>query len=146
MNTVSLLGRLTKDLEIKFDKNGKKYSKFTLAVRRTNKNNDGIYPADFIPCVIFGDYVEILKKYTSKGCLIGVEGNLVSAMLKNEESTKFYLSLHITNVTFVESNKKSSEINLNSNSQLNDDINKTTIEMTNDINSPYVISDDELPF
>ncbi len=73
MNKVEILGRLTKDVEVRESKSkGVKYGLFTLAVnRKSNKEQ-----TDFIDCVCFGKLVDIISKYVQKGNRLIVEGEL----------------------------------------------------------------------
>ena len=63
MNKVILIGRVTKDIELKTTASGKSVASFTLAVNRERKNADGNYEADFINCVAYGQQAETIGKY-----------------------------------------------------------------------------------
>lgn len=72
MNLVVLIGRLTRDPELKFGQSGKAYSKFSLAVDNPFKKGE----ADFINCVAFGKTAELIGEYLRKGKKVGVTGRL----------------------------------------------------------------------
>ena len=72
MNNVSLIGRLTKDVEERRTQNGTPVASFTLAVNR-RKKEDG---ADFIPCIAWDKAAETIAKYVHKGDLFGVTGHI----------------------------------------------------------------------
>lgn len=72
MNIVVLIGRLTRDPELKFGQSGKAYSKFALAVDNPFKKGE----ADFINCVAFGKTAELIGEYLRKGKKVGVNGRL----------------------------------------------------------------------
>lgn len=72
MNKAFLIGRLTKDIEVKSTQSGKAVTSFTLAVDRRNKD-DG---ADFINCVAWGNTAEVMGRYLSKGRKIALEGHI----------------------------------------------------------------------
>ena len=72
MNKLELMGRLTKDVELKKGKNDKEYAVFTLAIPR--KENKEI--TDFVDCVAFGKLAEALQKYTEKGNRLIVTGSI----------------------------------------------------------------------
>ena len=86
MNKVELLGRLTKDVEIK--EGGKiKYGVFTLAVKRPFAK-EGSTDVDFIDCVIFGKPLEPLAKYTKKGTQIIVCGSIQNSNYEGKDGSK----------------------------------------------------------
>lgn len=76
MNKVILVGRLTRDSEIKSTNSGKTVANFNLAVDRRFKNKDGQKEADFINCQAWGKTAELLGQYTQKGSRIGVVGRM----------------------------------------------------------------------
>ena len=76
MNRVILLGRLTKDPEIRYTTNGKVVATFTLAVDREFKNDKGEREADFINCVVWGKAAELIGNSCVKGHRLCVEGRL----------------------------------------------------------------------
>ena len=76
MNKVILVGRLTRDSEIKNTTTGKTVANFNLAVDRRFKNKDGQKEADFINCQAWGKTAELLGQYTQKGSRIGVVGRM----------------------------------------------------------------------
>lgn len=76
MNKVFLIGRVTKDTELKTTTSGKSVTSFTLAVNRDRRNADGNYEADFINCVAFGQQAETIGKYVRKGDKFSVIGKM----------------------------------------------------------------------
>ena len=82
MNTVILLGNITKDIELRATSSGKEVASFSLAVRRDNENTD------FIPCTAFGKTAELLSKYCSKGSKISVEGSLRQNTYTDKDGNK----------------------------------------------------------
>lgn len=75
-NRIFLLGRLTKDPEIRYTTNGKVVATFTLAVDRDFKNEKGEREADFISCVVWGKAAELIGNSCAKGHRLCVEGRL----------------------------------------------------------------------
>ena len=67
MNLVALLGRTTKDIELRYSQSGMAVAKFTLAVNRAYKKQGEERQADFISCITFGKTAETLGKYVDKG-------------------------------------------------------------------------------
>ena len=76
MNRINLVGRLTKDSELKYTPNGVAVCSFTLAVDRNFKNGQGEREADFIPVVVYRQLAELCAEYLSKGKLAGIDGRL----------------------------------------------------------------------
>lgn len=78
MNKVMLMGRITRDLEMKRMNNQDKtaYLQFTIAINREYKNNNDGYDADFISCNAFGKTAEFVNKHFGKGRLILIEGSI----------------------------------------------------------------------
>ena len=76
MNKIMLIGRLTKDPELRYTQSGSAVASFTLAVNRRFANQNGEREADFINCVAFNKQAENLCRFIKKGGQIGVEGKL----------------------------------------------------------------------
>lgn len=76
MNNVVIVGRLTKDPELKYLTSGTAVATFTLAINRDYKNKDGSTPVDFIPVEIMGKPAEFVANYITKGRLVGVQGSI----------------------------------------------------------------------
>ena len=94
MNRVVLMGRLTRDPEIRYTQgdNPMCIARYTLAVDRRfsrNGNNDG-NNADFIPCVVFGKSAEFTEKYLKKGTKIAVSGRIQTGSYTNKDGVKVY--------------------------------------------------------
>lgn len=119
MNRVILMGRLTKDPDIRYSQGEKStaIARFALAVDRKFKQ-DGQPTADFINCLAFGKRAEFMEKYCRKGTKLVVEGSWQTGNYTNKDGNKVY-----TNDCLVEScefaESKSSEQNNNSSNQNN---------------------------
>ena len=94
MNRVILMGRLTRDPEIRYSQGEQStaIARYTLAVdRRFSRNNgDGQQTADFIGCVAFGRSAEFAEKYLRKGIKIAVQGRIQTGSYTNREGQKVY--------------------------------------------------------
>lgn len=90
MNVVSLVGRLTRDVELRYTPNGTAYGRFTLAVNRRITNQIGVREADFISCVIWNKAAENLANYTRKGSQIGIQGRIQTGSYENQQGQKVY--------------------------------------------------------
>ena len=92
MNKVILIGRLTRDPEVRYSQgeNATAIARYTLAVdRRFNRNNDD-QTADFINCVAFGRSGEFAEKYLHKGTKIAVTGRIQTGSYTNKDGVKVY--------------------------------------------------------
>lgn len=91
MNNVSLTGRLTRDVELRYTQGSNlAVGKFSIAVQRERKNAEGKYDVDFINCVAFGKTAEALVNYTGKGKLIGVVGRIQTGNYTDKDGKKVY--------------------------------------------------------
>ena len=104
MNTCSLVGRLTKDPEIKNTQNGTTICNLTIAVDRPFKNANGEREADFINCVAFNTTASFIGKYFTKGKKIGVTGSIQTRSYTGDDGVKKYFTEVVVNTAeFVES-------------------------------------------
>ena len=92
MNKSILIGRLTRDVELKYIPSGKAVATFTLAVDRSFTNAQGEREADFIPCVVWDKLAETCGKYLSKGRLCAVSGRIQTRNYDTPEGTKRYIT------------------------------------------------------
>lgn len=102
MNKICLLGRLTKDLELK-QAGEMSVTKFTLAVNRRFKNDE----ADFINCTAFGKTATTMVNFLEKGRQIGVEGRIQTGSYKNNEGVMVYTTEVIVDGFYFADGKKS---------------------------------------
>ena len=116
MNKVQLVGRLTRDPEIRYSQgeNATATARFSVAVNRRFKNSEGNYDADFINCVAFGKSAEFVEKYFKKGMAIGLTGRIQTGSYTNKDGQKVYTTDVVVEETeFVESKSASSADNSN---------------------------------
>ena len=93
MNKVILMGRLTRDPELRYSNKGEKpmaICNYTIAVDRRQRNQDGSTPADFIPCTAFGKAAEFAEKYFSQGLRVLVTGRIQTGSYTNRDGVKVY--------------------------------------------------------
>ncbi|MDR2834478.1 MAG: single-stranded DNA-binding protein [Streptococcaceae bacterium] len=110
INNVVLVGRLTKDADLRYTPNNRAVATFTLAVNRQFKNPQGQYDADFINVVIWGQSAEALAKYTSKGSQIGVTGRIQTRNYENQQGQRVYVTEVVADsFQFLESRATSQE-------------------------------------
>ena len=85
MNKVVLIGRITKDPEVRYTQSGAAVSSFVLAVNRDYKDNAGNTPTDFISCVAWEQQAEFIANYIKKGYLIAVSGSIQVRSFQNQQ-------------------------------------------------------------
>ncbi len=106
MNKVELVGRLTRDPEVRYTQgeNASAIARFSVAVNRRFKNAEGNYDADFINCVAFGKSAEFIEKYFRKGMAIGITGRIQTGNYTNKDGVKVYTTdVVVEEAEFVES-------------------------------------------
>ncbi|MFD1672089.1 single-stranded DNA-binding protein [Agrilactobacillus yilanensis] len=104
INRVVLVGRLTRDVELRYTNNGAAVASFTVAVNRQFTNAQGERDADFINCVIWRKAAENFANFTRKGSLVGVEGRLQSRSYDNQQGQKVYVTeVVVDNFSLLES-------------------------------------------
>ncbi|MFV0558909.1 MAG: single-stranded DNA-binding protein [Enterococcus sp.] len=92
INNVVLVGRLTKDPDLRYTASGSAVATFTLAVNRSFTNQNGDREADFINCVIWRKSAETLANYARKGTLLGVTGRIQTRSYDNQEGKRVYVT------------------------------------------------------
>ena len=138
MNKVQIVGRLTRDPEVKYTtgENANAIARFSVAVNRRFKNAEGGYDADFINCVAFGKNAEFIEKFFKKGMAIGISGHIQTGNYINKDGIKVYTTdVVVEEPEFVESKKNS-----------NDNNNIPSGTMSSQSSLPNVDDDEDLPF
>ena len=108
MNKVILIGRLTRDPDVRYTQDQKAVARYTLAVDRRYKK-EGEQSADFISCVAFGKNGEFVEKYLHQGTKIAVEGRIQTGSYTKQDGTKVYTTDVIVDAhEFVEKKSASS--------------------------------------
>lgn len=118
MNKIILIGRLTKDVEVRYTTSNRACASFTIAVSRTYTNQDGKRESDFINIVAWDKLGENVSKYTHKGSLVAIEGRLQVRSYENQEGRRIYVTEVVAStVQFLESKEKNEQ---NTNESEND--------------------------
>lgn len=103
MNSVQLVGRLTRDPEMRYTDGGSTIARFSLAVDRRYKSENGP-TADFLNCVAFGRTAEFIEKYFRKGMRMGCQGRIQTGSYTNNDGQKVYTTdVVVESCEFVES-------------------------------------------
>lgn len=92
INQVTLVGRLTKDPDLKVTPEGHYFCNITLAVNRQYKNQRGEYDADFVHCTLWRKVAENTSNYCKKGSILGITGRIQSRSYENAERKRTYVT------------------------------------------------------
>ena len=92
INNTVLVGRLTKDVDLRYTQSNVAVATFTLAVNRTFKNENGEREADFINCVMWRQQAENLANFAKKGALIGITGRIQTRSYDNQQGQRVYVT------------------------------------------------------
>jgi len=143
INNVVLVGRLTKDPDLRYTANGVGVASFTLAVNRNFTNQGGEREADFINCVIWRKAAENLANYSRKGTLLGVVGRLQTRNYENANGQRVYVTeVIVESFQLLESRNSSDQRNRNTDREYPD----RQSNMPDFSGQSIDISDDDLPF
>ncbi|MGX7105608.1 single-stranded DNA-binding protein [Globicatella sanguinis] len=103
MNNVQLIGRLTRDIDLRKTPQGESVGRFNLAVERKYKNKQGEYDADFINCVVWRQAADIMNRYCKKGTKVAIDGNIRTGSYDNQQGQRVYTTeVYVNNFYFVE--------------------------------------------
>lgn len=155
INNVTVVGRLTKAVDLRYTSNGTAYASFTLATDRDFKNQNGEKETDFINCVMWRKPAENLANYTKKGSLIGIEGRIQTRNYENEKGQRVYVTEVLAErFHFLESSKTANNdvlsnegtntLGVNKNQNSSGNFAKNDPFMTN--GETFDVQDSELPF
>ena len=134
MNKVILLGRLTKDPDVRYtqSENMLAIARYTLAVDRRFKK-EGQPSADFINCVAFGKSAEFAEKYMTKGRLFGVIGRIQTRNYENDKKEKIYVTEIVVDEQYFADSKKDDKKDINELLKEDDD----KLKELDDIDLPF---------
>ena len=144
MNKVCLTGRITKNIELKYNQNNVAITSFTLAVTRKFKNQNGEYESDFINCIAYKSTAELLNKYVKKGDLLGIEGRIQTRNYEDKDGKRVYVTeVIVDSIDFLQSRKDESKQEAtkteNTKQKLSDDV-------FSEFGSSIEITDDDIAF
>ena len=137
INNVVLVGRLTRDPELRYTPSNVAVATFSLAVNRNFKNQAGDYEADFISCIMWRQQAENFANWLKKGALVGITGRIQTRSYDNQQGQRVYVT-EVVAESFQTLEKKDNAAN---NASMENQI-PPSFEKTN----PMDISDDNLPF
>nr|DAS55737.1 MAG TPA: Single strand binding protein [Caudoviricetes sp.] len=135
INNVTLIGRLTRDAELRYTPSNIATAQFNIACNRNFKNANNEYDADFINCVMWREQAERFCNWTRKGMLVGIVGRIQTRSYENQQGQRVYVT-EIVAESFQVLEKRDNTANQNS----------MTEQMPPSYTSPMDITDDKLPF
>ena len=136
LNNVCLVGRLTKDPELRYTPSNQAVATFSLAVNRNFKGQDREREADFINCVIWRQQAENLANWAKKGALIGITGRIQTRSYENQQGQRVYVTEVVADSFQLLESRKDRGNRSQGNSQ--PDFSRQA--------EPFSIDDDSLPF
>lgn len=149
MNKIILVGRLTRDPDLKNTQSGKVVANFTLAVDRRFKNAEGEKEADFIPCVVWGKTAEIAGQYLAKGSQCGVSGRLQVRSYEAQDGGRRYVTeVVVDELELMSSGKKqlTDDEVTNAIRAANNGSGSVLSELMSDDDFTLMGADDDIPF
>ena len=135
INNVTLIGRLTRDAELRYTPSNIATAQFNIACNRNFKNANDEYDADFINCVMWREQAERFCNWTRKGMLVGIVGRIQTRSYENQQGRRVYVT-EVVAENFQILEKRDNTANQNS----------MTEQMPPSYTSPMDITDDKLPF
>lgn len=150
MNTVSLIGNLTRDIELRYSQSGTAFASGTIAVRRNFSNAQGEYESDFIGIKAFGKTAELLANHFKKGSKLGANGRIQTGRYENQQGQTIYTTdVVIDNITFIEPKNNGTGVSNNQTNNYTQSNQNATQGTTGGNNDPFggsTIDDNQLPF
>jgi len=157
INRVVLVGRLTKDPELKYTQTGIAVTRFTLAVNRAFQSASGEREADFISCVAWRKQAENVANFLKKGSLVGIDGRIQTGSFEGQDGKRVYTTEVVADSTqFLEpkpthsnaqeGNQSSGYTNTSNYQQNAQNHSGSTGNKPYDNGGPIEVGDDDLPF
>ena len=149
MNKVVLIGRLTRDPELRYTSSNIPSATFSVAVNRPFENQSGVREADFINIVVWRKQAENVKKYITKGNLVAIEGRIQTRNYDDKDGKKVYVTEVVAdNVQFLESKGQRVSGSTDNSVPYNDAAPSTNVgdEPYIDFGQTIELSDDDIAF
>ena len=137
INNVVLVGRLTRDPELRYTPSNVAVATFSLAVNSNFKNQAGDYEADFISCIMWRQKAENFANWLLKGALVGITGRIQTRSYDNQQGQRVYVTEVVAESFQILEKKDNSANQASMENQIPPSFEKT---------NPMDISDDDLPF
>lgn len=144
INNVVLVGRMTKDADLRYTAQGQAVATLTLAVNRNFKNQNGEREADFINIVIWRQQAENLANWAKKGALIGITGRIQTRNYENQQGQRVYVTEVVADSFQLLEARQNQNGQGQSGNNAVPDFSRNESPFGN--SNPMDISDDDLPF
>ena len=144
INNVVLVGRMTKDADLRYTAQGQAVATLTLAVNRNFKNQNGEREADFINIVIWRQQAENLSSWAKKGALIGITGRIQTRNYENQQGQRVYVTEVVADSFQLLEARQNQNGQGQSGNNAVPDFSRNESSFGN--SNPMDISDDDLPF
>ena len=135
INNVTLIGRLTRDAELRYTPSNIATAQFNIACNRNFKNANGEYDADFINCVMWREQAERFCNWTKKGMLVGITGRIQTRSYEGNDGKRVYVT-EVVAESFQVLEKRDNTANQNSMPE----------QMPPNYANPMDIDESDLPF
>ena len=135
INNLTLIGRLTRDAELRYTPSNIATAQFNIACNRNFKNSNGEYDADFINCVMWREQAERFCNWTKKGMLVGITGRIQTRSYEGNDGKRVYVTEVVAD-NFQVLEKRDNTANQNS----------MTEQMPPNYANPMDIDESDLPF
>lgn len=135
INNVTIIGRLTRDAELRYTPSNIATAQFNVACNRNFKNASGEYDADFINCVMWREQAERFCNWTKKGMLVGITGRIQTRSYEGNDGKRVYVT-EVVAESFQVLEKRDNTANQNS----------MTEQMPPNYANPMDIDESDLPF
>ena len=155
MNKAFLIGRLTRDPELRYSSSNAAIANFSIAIDRQYTNNQGQRETDFINIVAFQKQAENIKKYVTKGSLVAVDGRIQTRNYEDKDGKRVYVTEVVADRVQFLSSKGSGDVSSNlsdnvspADFQVEPDVKETNVsdDVFADFGSSIEISDDDIAF
>lgn len=147
INRTVLVGRITKDPEIRYTQSGTAVANFTMAVNRQFTNANGEREADFISCIVWRKAAENFCNFTHKGSLVGIDGRIQTSSYEKEGQRVYATQVVVDSFSLLEPKQQSQQRGQQSNAS--DALHNNFGQPTNNYsqnNNDFGIDDNDLPF
>jgi single-strand DNA-binding protein len=147
MNKVILIGRLTKDIELRYTSSNIAVATFTIAINQEYLSKDGNRGVDFINCVTYKIQAENIAKYCSKGSQVAIEGRIQTRNYDDKDGKKVYITeIKVNSVEFIQSIEKKENTPKEENKITPEEVGESKSDPFAEFGSEVQLSSEDLPF
>jgi single-strand DNA-binding protein len=147
MNKFIGIGRLTKDIELRYTSSNIAVATFTIAINQEYLSKDGNRGVDFINCVTYKIQAENIAKYCSKGSQVAIEGRIQTRNYDDKDGKKVYITeIKVNSVEFIQSIEKKENTPKEENKITPEEVEESKSDPFAEFGSEVQFTDDDLPF